>query len=64
MAPDHAGALDNVKMKCMAKKIHIIFDQTNCIFMTSEVRAFKPQHIREIHFLNQNFYSHLTETIS
>ena len=27
----------------------------NCIFMTTKVKAFKPQHIREIHFLNQSF---------
>ena len=27
----------------------------NCIFTTTKVKAFKPQHIREIYFLNQSF---------
>ena len=32
--------------------------------MTTKVKAFKPQHIGEIHFLNENFWLLLTETVS
>ena len=36
-------------------------DQTNCIFMTAKVEAFKFPHIKEIYFTNQNHCSFLTE---
>ena len=43
-----------------------MFDQTNCIFMTTKVKAFKPQQITEMYLFiwTEIFGRFLGETIS